>query len=1136
MAVRRESVVLSLEDQFTSGMARAAAATALLNRNLHDLDGTGVDASRSVKAVGDESERTSTNVRKSEQSINQLTGRLRLLTDVALTLGPALVPLGAAGVAGVAGMAAQFGALAGGIGVAIGALNGVGDALDAVNRYELDPTAANLEKVAQEMERLGPTGADFVVFLESIMPQLRELQMTARDGFLPGLEEGIQSFLARGTQLNSIVQGLAESMGDLSAAAGEALGGPRFNAFFEYLDAEAGTLLLEFGRSVGYVAEAFANLIVAFAPVSSDFSTGLEGMTRSFAEWSRGLQDNQAFQEFLGYLRESGPAAIKFLGALVESLAAVVEAAAPIGQAVLPVLTRILDVFTAIAGTPVGTALLTTAAAFVAFNRAASVAKPIISGLGDALFLTDRAFNQTGSSAVTAGAKISSALKFGGIVAGIMLVSEAVNSLGTEIQSADVARNLEALARGAEVANFQDIGFDIQVLASSMRTVEEPLLELTSGFGLLGDTAKDKAAKNVDELDQALAAMVEGGNAEQAAAAFEALMAAAADQGVDVDEAARQFDSYTTALENAGEAAQDTGQDQRDLSGDLDVASVSLDKLRDRLQVARQEMKDSRQDARGVAQSFVGLGDSLNDSEVSLGDWLAELEKNAQALREFQRNAKEAGENGLNKGLIKSLQAAGSEGALRMKQLSTATRSEIDRANAAWRDGQGAVKDFVDEVGGVKPKYVTKLEAQVDQAMEQIRQLKVALGLIKDETVFVNVVRRNTASGTSASTPGFGPTGSADGGTVPKTGRPYADRHLYMLADGEEVISNRRGQADRFRPLLKAINNAADGDTVGGPRGMAFGGSVAIPDFIRLGEALRMSDKALRAELKIRERMFEREVRIAEKRADQAREEQQAQREKLSAMKDELQALKDSRDAFAEQVGSNFNSDIFGGGVDLASAYARGDLSAEFNAGLEAYIAKLAAEADGGGNVFSAMDYAEQYAQTLSYNDRNTAYGEAAVGQIRADQQAAGAFQYSLQRLTELGFDGAGFEQLAASGNQDFARYLIGLGESGISDFEQTFAARQAQLDAVGGFAGNEIFGSSIDQSAAAVAEQTAVVKEARDETRKLVGVAEGAAREAQRFNRQTERLLERVEKAAAVTGPDRVANAVNRAASSAGK
>ena len=175
-------------------------------------------------------------------------------------------------------------------------------------------------------------------------------------------------------------------------------------------------------------------------------------MTRSFAEWSRGLQDNDSFQEFLSYIRQNGPAAVDFLGSFVDALASVVEAAAPYGQAVLPILTKVLDVFASIADTPIGSSLLTAAAAFVAFNRAASVVTPMVSKLGDALFLTDRAFQQTGNSATAAGGRIGTAFKFAGVVAGIMLVNEAVNTLGNSLESADLARNLEAWARGADVA------------------------------------------------------------------------------------------------------------------------------------------------------------------------------------------------------------------------------------------------------------------------------------------------------------------------------------------------------------------------------------------------------------------------------------------------------------------------------------------------------------------------------------------------------------------------------------------------------------------------------------------------------------------------------------------------------------
>ena len=54
------------------------------------------------------------------------------------------------------------------------------------------------------------------------------------------------------------------------------------------------------------------------------------------------------------------------------------------------------------------------------------------------------------------------------------------------------------------------------------------------------------------------------------------------------------------------------------------------------------------------------------------------------------------------------------------------------------------------------------------------------------------------------------------GGTVNGARFPYGDKDLYRLAPGEEVISNRNGQADKYRKLLKAIN-AGIPVTVGGP-------------------------------------------------------------------------------------------------------------------------------------------------------------------------------------------------------------------------------------------------------------------------------------------------------------------------------
>jgi hypothetical protein len=66
--------------------------------------------------------------------------------------------------------------------------------------------------------------------------------------------------------------------------------------------------------------------------------------------------------------------------------------------------------------------------------------------------------------------------------------------------------------------------------------------------------------------------------------------------------------------------------------------------------------------------------------------------------------------------------------------------------------------------------------------------------------------------------------GMAGGGTVPGARFPYGDKILMPVAPGEEIVPNYRGQADKWRPLLKAISSGgmAAGGTVGGARGGAL--------------------------------------------------------------------------------------------------------------------------------------------------------------------------------------------------------------------------------------------------------------------------------------------------------------------------
>jgi hypothetical protein len=124
----------------------------------------------------------------------------------------------------------------------------------------------------------------------------------------------------------------------------------------------------------------------------------------------------------------------------------------------------------------------------------------------------------------------------------------------------------------------------------------------------------------------------------------------------------------------------------------------------------------------------------------------------------------------------------------------------------------------------------------VDHASPGIKNIRDLINGLHDKSVTVTTNFRQLYQGYVGSGKGdkpssdpygagmFGGKNPADGGTMPRTGLPYADRHPRLLADGEEVVSNRHGQADRGRKALKLINRGhltdamlglADGGTVG---------------------------------------------------------------------------------------------------------------------------------------------------------------------------------------------------------------------------------------------------------------------------------------------------------------------------------
>lgn len=338
-----------------------------LKANVSDFQRGMMSAKASIRSVTDE--------------IDTTNDRTAWLAQSILGIGPALVPLTGAAVPALSAMATQMTVAALAAGVAALAFNGVGDGLKALNEYQLDPSAENFEKLALAMEKIGPAGEAMVRFLDEVGPQFAQLGMTAREGMFPGVQDGISAFLTQLPQVNRIVREVAEGMGDLAAASGEALAGYQFAAFFDYLESDAKPILMEMGKTLGGFAEGLANMLVSFGPLSMGFSRGFADMAQSFAEWSRGLDDNTSFQGFLSYIEEVGPMALNFLGQLIDTFASIVRAAAPVGELLIPIFTQFLNIIGAVADSPLGPVFVLAAAAMSLYGRAAALAAITTGGL-----------------------------------------------------------------------------------------------------------------------------------------------------------------------------------------------------------------------------------------------------------------------------------------------------------------------------------------------------------------------------------------------------------------------------------------------------------------------------------------------------------------------------------------------------------------------------------------------------------------------------------------------------------------------------------------------------------------------------------------------------------------------------------
>lgn len=827
MTVRREKVILDLEDRLSGPMGGATAQTIAFQRALKRLDGTSVKTGRSlsdhaVRGI----DRTAAAARRGDSDLNRFTGRIRALVDAAILVGPAMIPIAAVGVPALTGLASQAGAAVLGVGTLVAAFQGVGTALSAVNEAALDPTTENLEKAREAMQALGPDARQLVRDLHDARPALLALRDSAAAGGFPGLTNALDRLLTLGPQLEGVLFGIGDAAGDLAAVFADGLAGPRGQQFLEFIRTEVPGALTELGYTVGNLAAGLAELWMAFTPLNRDFSGWLLEASRGFDQWAQGLAQTDGFREFVAYLRANGPRVAEALGAIGNALLQVIQAAAPLGGPVLQTLEAVADVIAAIAGSDVGPAILATVTALTLLSR----------GMKAFGAVSATSWAQSISGARGLHAQVSmlrrTALRGGGLLAGLgIAASGAAEGIGLSNTASLALMGTLGGPWGAAVGGAVGLMLDLSASSDRFKVNSDDLLStLDEQTGAITRNTTAWAANQLEKDGVLRAAQQLGLNLEDVTAAAlgdaDALQRVTADlaaakavlfddRGVPVvgTEELRDFaDSSYTVERGIGAVGGALGEAQGKFRRVAEAAGGAADEL-DRGASAADRFRE----AVIAANKAISRDQSLIDYQRSLDDLRKTIRENGRTL---SRNTEAGRQN--REALLGIAQSAleVSENMRKSNRLPFLRQARGDIVDAAVKLGmtREQARALADRLLGLdKIRARPRIDVDAGGSMQILSQVDAWLNRLdgKRATTYVETIRTGARTVPGLQMADGGTVPPPFSGTVPGPRHPYRDSMVALLAGTEEVITNRNGEADQFRRDRAAgrIPAYADGGT-----------------------------------------------------------------------------------------------------------------------------------------------------------------------------------------------------------------------------------------------------------------------------------------------------------------------------------
>jgi TP901 family phage tail tape measure protein len=417
----------------------------------------------------------------------------------------------------------------------------------------------------------------------------------------------------------------------------------------------------------------------------------------------------------------------------------------------------------------------------------------------------------------------------------------------------------------------------------------------------------------------------------------------------------------------------------------------------------------------------IGVSEANDQWTIGLRDLTDDL---SEAGRELRGNSDAALENrdairdrvtDLQDVLVAEAEAgAGSE---RLARILKNQRGALLDAGEAAGVSREDLRGYLNTLGLTPSLVRTIIDAVgADQARGEVAGLNAELAKLASKTITVTVNR--VATGVAGLLGSFGGAG-ADGMTVPGQRTPYGDKVLIWAAPGEEIITNRHGEADQFRADRAAglIPAYADGGTAGDdPKKRRKPTKRELVDraYGRFNADIDLGVDGIRSEVdELRDAIRDAKVPWTRAMREQSQELIRSARE-YERLNDTLEDTREAQRAFRDDVAGSFDNDIFGNGV----------------AGL-----RLQLEADRNDSRAMETALAQLKAKGLD---------------VRDDPRTKG--------VDESAF----YKELAASGDLTTAQQLAGMSRKEIRELEKLYASTGSAQASLGNAAASDVYGRSI--------------------------------------------------------------------------